>query len=237
MEIPGVVFCWIVRPLRQFASDAGTGLAAGAQAASIQNVTNWIGITCCVRCGDRPPVWKDKPMPLWRRLKSVPPNLNKPKPRNGSKNHLKVWERLNADANRKMSSLTSFMHLAQQVDAQFALIDLETGQMRDPVTAAAILRSIGKQLSQWKGRIYAKLSANLINWADNLFAYSPTLAKSTPALDRTMGQSCLSSLGSPLATGNQCQTPAHPSGSIARFIKLCGTKLWMKPWLICRSKG
>jgi hypothetical protein len=63
---------------------------------------------------------------------------------------LSIWERLKADAQAKLSKFDQFYALAQQVDAQFALIDLETGQIRDPLAGANLLRSIGKQLSQWE---------------------------------------------------------------------------------------
>lgn len=56
----------------------------------------------------------------------------------------------------------SFSKIAQQVDQQFALIDLETGQLRDPALGASRLQEIGEQLAQWKGRIYEKLSSNAI---------------------------------------------------------------------------
>lgn len=90
--------------------------------------------------------------------------------------HLNVWENLNAQAQQKIVQYDQFSQLAQQVDDQFALIDLNNGQLRDPLASAAIVRSVGKQLSAWKGRIYEKLSANLTNWADGLFAYQPGLS-------------------------------------------------------------
>ncbi len=160
----------------QFASDAGTGLAAGAEEAKIHNhQLDWDHLLR--------PLWGQAAR-LERQAYAALEAVEKRAARFGQAqtekrldNHLKVWERLNADANQKMAQSDQFLSLAQQVDAQFALIDLETGQVRDPSTAAAILRSTGQQLSHWKGRIYAKLSANLMNWADSMFTYSPTLRK------------------------------------------------------------
>ena len=60
-----------------------------------------------------------------------------------------------------MARHDAFLQIAQQVDDWFALIDLESGQLRDPVAGAECLRSLGKQLQGWKGRIYEKLSRNL----------------------------------------------------------------------------
>lgn len=160
----------------QFASDAGTGLAAGAEEASIQShQLDWDHLLR--------PLWGQAARlerQAYAALEAAEERATLFKQAQTEKrldNHLKVWERLNADAHHKMVQSDQFRSLAQQVDAQFALIDLETGQVRNPSTAATRLRSIGEQLSQWKGRIYAKLSANLKNWADNLFAYSPTLHK------------------------------------------------------------
>jgi hypothetical protein len=85
--------------------------------------------------------------------------------------HLQVWEHLGLEADEKIARYDQFNQLAQQVDAQFVLIDLESGQLRDPITAATILRIVGEQLREWKGRINTKLSSNLTQWAERLFAY------------------------------------------------------------------
>ena len=160
----------------QFASDAGTGLAAGAEEANIHHhQLDWDHLLR--------PLWGQAARlerQAYAALEAVEERavlFNQAQTEKRLDNHMKVWERLNADACQKMAQFDQFQSLAKQVDAQFALIDLETGQLRDPAAAAAILRSIGQQLNQWKGRIYAKLSSNLTNWADNLFAYSPTLCK------------------------------------------------------------
>jgi hypothetical protein len=64
---------------------------------------------------------------------------------------------------------------SRQVDAQFALIDLATGTVRNPLHATATLRDQGQQLSSWAGRIYQKLSSNLRQWVETLFTYVPLL--------------------------------------------------------------
>jgi hypothetical protein len=77
----------------------------------------------------------------------------------------------------------AFAHIARQVDAQFALIDLASGQLRDPSAGAACLRDLGQQLQSWSGRSYAKLSSNLRNWADALFRYHSVLQQALAPLD------------------------------------------------------
>jgi hypothetical protein len=89
--------------------------------------------------------------------------------------HFKAWEKLAAEAAMKLTQYDRFWQLAQQVDEQFALIDLQSGQLRDPLDGAARLQALGEQLRHWKGRIYEKLASNLIHRAKALFAYAPLL--------------------------------------------------------------
>ena len=46
--------------------------------------------------------------------------------------HWATWERLDAEAQAHLQRADAFQALARQVDAEFALIDLATGQLRDP---------------------------------------------------------------------------------------------------------
>jgi hypothetical protein len=168
----------------QFASDGGPGLAAGARSAGFE-----------VHQMD----WDHLLRPMWGQaarlerqayaalevLEERTIQFQQAKTARRLEKHLSTWERLKADAEAKMSKFDQFYALAQQVDAQFALIDQETGQIRDPVVAANLLRSIGKQLNQWEGPIYAALSASLIHWADELFAYQPILQQAlAPVADQ-----------------------------------------------------
>jgi len=174
---------WETPDSTQFASDAGTGLAAGAQIAgrTIHQLD-----------------WDHLLRPLWGQasrlerqayahLEAVEARATQFEQSQTSKrleHHLGVWESLNAHAQQKIVQHDQFSQLAQQVDDQFALIDLQSRQLRDPSASAAILRSVGKQLSQWQGRIYEKLSANLTNWADGLFAYHAGLSQALQLLTK-----------------------------------------------------
>jgi hypothetical protein len=121
-------------------------------------------------------------------LKKVEQRVNKFDQANTPKrtaNHFAAWERLSADAEEKITRYDAFLELAQQVDTQFTLIDLESGQVRDPIVGAESLRHVGEQLREWDGRIYEKLSTNLINWAQALFSYHPVLVEAlAPLLER-----------------------------------------------------
>ena len=114
--------------------------------------------------------------------------------RQDSSKNISFWECLRTEAEAALARFDQFDHLARQVDAQFGLMDLETGEIRDPTAGADVLRSVGKQFSQWQGRIYAKLSANLTNWADHLFAYHPILDQALAPLREQWGTPALQAL-------------------------------------------
>jgi len=172
---------WDTPDSPQFSSDAGTGLAAGAKTA---------GRT--VHQLD----WDHLLRPTWGQVSRLErqsyvgleaveeraAQFNQSQTPKRLEHHLSVWENLSSKAQEKIVQHDQFSQLAQQVDDQFALIDLKNGQLRDPIASAAILRSVGQQLSQWQGRIYEKLSANLIHWADGLFAYHTALSQALQIL-------------------------------------------------------
>ncbi len=177
----------------QFASDAGKGLAAGVKEAEID-----------VHQLD----WDHLLRPLWgqatRLEKQAYAALDKVEERavkfdqssteRRLEQHLEVWERLRTDAENKITCYDAFYQIARQVDTQFALIDLESGQLQDTVAGAERLRSLGKQLQQWDGRIYKKLSGNLINWAEDLFCYQPVLARALSPLISQWGEAAIRAL-------------------------------------------
>jgi len=167
----------------QFASDGGTGLAAGAKAAEIGHQLDWDHLL-------RP--WWGQVSHLEKQayaaLKAVEERAAKFERANTPKRleqHLAAWERLSTEAEQKIARYDAFFQLAQQVDAWFALIDLESGQLRDPVAGAECLRNLGEQLQGWEGRIYKKLSTNLNTFAEGLFHYQPVLAQAlSPLIER-----------------------------------------------------
>lgn len=177
----------------QFASDAGKGLEAGVKEAGIE-----------VHQLD----WDHLLRPLWGQVtrleKQAYTALDKVEERVSQfdqastqrrlEQHLEAWERLSADAEGKLARHDAFLEIAQQVDAQFALIDLESGQLRAPVAGAESLRALGKQLQEWEGRVYEKLSTNLTNWADDLFCYQPVLARALSPLIAQWGTAAIQAL-------------------------------------------
>jgi hypothetical protein len=177
----------------QFASDAGLGLAAGAEAAGVKvHQLDWDHLLR--------PLWgqaarlERQAYAALEALEARDALFQQAQTAKRLEKHLQVWEHLRAEAEVAMAKFDQFESLACQVDAQFGLMDLETEEIRDPVAGATILRAVGKQLSQWTGRIYAKLSANLTNWADHLFAYYPILDQALASLREQWGTPALQAL-------------------------------------------
>jgi len=167
----------------QFASDGGTGLSAGVKAAGIGHQLDWDHLLR--------PLWGQVSRlekQAYAALKVVEERAAKFDRANTPKRleqHLAAWERLSNEAEEKVARHDAFFQIAQQVDAWFALIDLESGQLRDPVAGAECLRNLGEQLQGWEGRIYEKLSSNLNTFAEGLFHYQPVLAQTlSPLIER-----------------------------------------------------
>jgi len=177
----------------QFSSDGGTGLAAGVQEAGLQvHQLDWDHLLR--------PLWGQSARlesQAYATLEAVEERAVKFAQTNTSKRleqHFQVWEKLEAEAREKVAQYDSFFQIAQQVDEQFALIDLENGQLRDPVFGVARLQDLGKQLGQWAGRIYEKLSSNLAHWAGSLFAYQPLLQQALAPVIEQWGAPAIQAL-------------------------------------------
>lgn len=177
----------------QFASDGGAGLAAGAKAAEVKvHQLDWDHLLR--------PLWGQATRlekQAYAALDAVEERATKFDQSRTSKRleqHLTAWERLTAEAEAKIDLYDAFRPIAQQVDAQFAMIDLESGKLRDSVAAGECLRDLGKQLQGWEGRIYKKLSSNLINWAEGLFRYLSVLKQALAPLIEQWGAPAIQAL-------------------------------------------
>ena len=177
----------------QFSSDGGTGLAVGAKAAEVEaHQLDWDHLLR--------PLWGQVTRlekQAYAALEAVEERAAKFDQAHTPKRleqHMKVWERLNAEAEEKVARYDAFLPIAQQVDAQFAMIDSESGELRDPEAGAQCLRDLGKRLQAWEGRIYKKLSSNLINWAEGLFCYRPVLKQALSPLVEQWGAPAIQAL-------------------------------------------
>jgi hypothetical protein len=177
----------------QFASDGGKGLAAGAREAEV---------------GAHQLDWDHLLRPLWGQaarletqayaaLDKVEQRVKKIDQTHTPKRvaqHWTAWEQLSVQADEEIDRHDKFLGIARQVDGWFALIDIESGHLRDPVVGAESLRDLGNQLKAWSGRIYQKLSDNLIHFAAALFAYHPVLAQALSPLIEQWGEPAICTL-------------------------------------------
>lgn len=177
----------------QFASDAGTGLAAGAKAAEIKgHQLDWDHLLR--------PLWGQAARlekQAYAALEAVEERAQQFAAATTPKRlqqHLAKWEQLNQIAAEKVAQADAFAHIARQVDDWFALIDLSNGQLREVSTGVKQLQSLGQQLQGWSGRIYHKLATNLQNWTPALFSYQPLLVEALQSLQSCYGQPAITAL-------------------------------------------
>jgi hypothetical protein len=177
----------------QFASDAGTGLAAGAKAAEIKvHQLDWDHLLR--------PLWGQAARlerQAYAALEAVEERAQQFAAATTPKRlqqHLTQWEQLNQIAAEKVAQYDAFAHIARQVDDWFALIDLSNGQLREVSLGVKQLHSLGQQLQGWSGRIYHKLATNLQNWAPALFSYQPLLAEALRPLQSCYGEPAIAAL-------------------------------------------
>jgi hypothetical protein len=183
---------WDTPDTDQFARDGGTGLAAGAKRAEKPDQLDW---------------WHTL-RDLWRINSSLERRaygaLNELFDREGKfdrahtprrlEQHLAQWEKLDQKAEKAIAAYDTFHPLARQVDALFAMIDRQTGQLRDPQETANRLRALGKQIHALGGRARKALGATLINQAATLCAYLPRLAQALVPLQVKWGVEAIAAL-------------------------------------------
>jgi hypothetical protein len=178
---------------RQFASDGGTGLAAGVKAAEIEvHQLDWDHLLR--------PLWgqatrlEQQAYAALQQVEERAALFEQAKSEKRLQQHLAKWEQLNQQANEKMAQYDAFNQIARNVDNWFALIDLESGQLPEVTIAIGQLQALGEQLQSWSGRIYQKLSRNLNNWATQLFSYQPLLRQALLPLQADYGDPAITAL-------------------------------------------
>jgi hypothetical protein len=232
----------------QFASDGGKGLAAGAKAAGIAgHQLDWDHLLR--------PLWgqvsrlQKQAYAALEAVEERAAKFEQAKTPKRLEQHLAAWERLSTEAEEKMIRHDAFLQIAQQVDAQFALIDLESGQVRDPVAGAKCLRTMGKQLQVWEGQIYQKLSRNLDSFAEGLFNYQPVLSQALVPLIERWGPQAIQALSRiwqieanekrhPLPWAERQARQALWEESLDEAVSLLGEEQLWKAWdALCQVLG
>lgn len=177
----------------QFASDAGTGLAAGVKAADIKiHQLDWDHLLR--------PLWgqatrlEKQAYAALEKVQERASFFDKSTTEKRLQQHLETWEQLTVKAAETIELFDAFYGIARSVDDCFALIDLESGQLQDSTTCIMKLQALGKQLQSWSGPIYQKLSSNLKNWAPRLFSYQVVLSQALEPLKVCYGHQAIAVL-------------------------------------------
>jgi hypothetical protein len=221
----------------QFASDAGTGLAAGVKAAEVRvHQLDWDHLLR--------PMWGQAARlerQAYAALQAVEERAKQFAAATTPKrlqHHLAKWEQLNQVATEKIAQCDAFARIARQVDDWFALIDLASGPLREVTQGIKQLQALAEQLQGWSGRIYQKLATNLHNWAPGLFSYQPVLAEALRPLQARYGQPAITALGRlwqleanqkrrPLSKGEQASYQRLWQQSLDEAVAALGeTQLW-----------
>jgi len=232
----------------QFASDAGTGLAAGVKAAGVEvHQLDWDHLLR--------PVWgqaarlERAAYAALAQLEERAALFEQTKTEKRLHQHLNKWEQLNQAAAKKVEQFDAFDQIARQVDDCFALIDWQTGHLLDVTAAINHLQASAAQLQSWSGRIYKKLSSNLKNWAPALFNYQPVLSQALQPLQLLYGDKAISALARmwqietdlkrrPLSRLQQQPRHALWSDSFDQALALLGEpQLWAAWDQLCQLLG
>jgi hypothetical protein len=211
----------------QFASDAGTGLAAGAKAAEIKvHQLDWDHLLR--------PLWGQAARlerQAYAALQAVEERAAQFAAATTPKRlqqHLAKWDQLHQLAAEKVAQYDAFAQIARQVDDWFALIDLSTGQLREVAEGIKQLQGLGEQLQDWSGRIYHKLATNLPNWAPGLFSYQPVLAEALRPLQARYGQPAITAL---------CRLWQLEANQKRRLLSKCEQVRHQRLWQQCLNQA
>jgi len=180
-------------PTPQFASDGGTGLAAGVVAAGLnQHQLDWDHLLR--------PLWGYDAQ-LERRAYAALEALEvrrrlfeHARTEKRLTQHLTQWEQLRRQAEDAIARYDQFHALARRVDAEFAMIDVTSGELPDSEARRTRLQALGEQVKVLSGRISGVLGTSLVNWARGLVSYLPRLAEAVAPLVATWGQPAVCAL-------------------------------------------
>lgn len=221
---------------RQFASDGGTGLAAGAKAAEIEShQLDWDHLLR--------PLWgqatrlEQQAYAALHQVEERAARFEQAKTEKRLQQHLTKWEQLSHQATEKMERFDAFYQMARQVDDWFGLIDRASGQLPDVTVGIGQLQAVGAQLQQWSGRIYQKLGTSLKNWAPQLFSYQPLLRQALEPLQSRYGDQAIAALSRmwqieadqkrrPVSQLEQQQRHTQWADSLDQAWTLLGDQLW-----------
>lgn len=180
-------------PTPQFATDGGTGVAAGAVAAGMHaHQLDWDHLLRAMWRYDTQ--LERHAYAVLQALAERTHLFERADTERRLRQHSKQWELLQRQAVEAMLRYDRFHALAQQVDAEFGMIDLTTGALRDSRRSATHLRKVGRHMQTLVGRMCNVLGTMLTHWAEGLVSYRPRLADTLAPLIETWGAPAVQAL-------------------------------------------
>jgi hypothetical protein len=222
----------------QFSSDGGSGLAYGVQAAELAvHQADWDHLLR--PCWGQVARLEAQAYAALEAVEQRAAQFERAQTEGRLALHLAAWERLNADAERKVTRYDAFFSIVKQVDDHFGLIDLASGHVRDGSAGAVALRALGIQLQSWSGRIYGQISSALRHQAEALFRYQGVLIGALEPLIAHWGEGVIAALSRiwqldadarrhPIAVAELPERQRMWMASLEAAVALCGeTAVWM----------
>jgi len=180
-------------PTPQFATDGGTGVAAGAVAAGMDaHQLDWDHLLRALWRYDAQ--LERQAYAVLQALEERTRLFERADTERRLRQHYKQWEQLHRHAAEVMQRYDRFHVLAQEVDAEFAMIDLTSGSLRDARRSATHLRRVGRRMQTLVGRMCNVLGTMLTHWAEGLVSYRPRLADTLAPLRKTWGSPAVQAL-------------------------------------------
>lgn len=232
----------------QFSSDGGSGLAAGVQAAELAvHQADWDHLLR--PCWGQVARLEAQAYAALEAVEQRAAQFERAQTEGRLALHLAAWERLSADADSKVRRYDAFFSIVEQVDDNFGLIDLASGQVRDGDAGALALRNLGMQLQSWSGRIYGQISSALRHQAEALFRYQGVLISALEPLIAQWGEGTIAALARiwqldadarrhPIAVASLPGRQQMWAASLDAAVALCGEQAVWSAWeAVCLVLG
>lgn len=108
--------------------------------------------------------------------------------------HLAAWEVAVSKAEQAIEQYDRLHCLVRAVDEEFAMVELTSGQLREPLASRQRLQQLGEQLQSLPGRRAVVVGTSLCNWAAGLVSYLPRVKQMMAPLAQRWGEQAVRAL-------------------------------------------
>lgn len=176
---------WDTPDTAQLARDGGSGLRAGAAMADRSDQLDWWHLLRDLWRINAS--WERKAYGALAKVLEREVKFDRAHTPKRLAQHFSQWEKLSQEAEEAIARCDQYHRLARQVDDLFAMIEVQTGQVRDCQDTVERLRALGLQIQALGDRACKTLGTTLINQAPGLCAYLPRLAQALEPLQAQWG--------------------------------------------------